>query len=245
MLIFSKNILGIRFDVWSSIDSLVDHIFETKRFTLVTPNIDHIVRINRDQNLKNIYLKSSICINDSRVFSLIYFIFYLDLLPAFPGSDLTKKIFDNSKLAGKSIAIIGCESWQIDYLNKFVLSNSVSISHYNPPMQYYKDAEEVQKVVDFVKKDHSEFVFIAVGSPQQEILADKIKCLSLECKVLCIGASIDYLTGKERRAPKWIQMIYLEWLFRFLQRPHKRFYRYFVNCPKIFYYLILERLNLV
>lgn len=243
MLIISKNILGIRFDVWSSIDTLVDHIFETKRFTLVTPNIDHIVRINRDPNLKGLYLNSSICINDSRVFSLIYFIFYFDLLPAIPGSDLTKKIFSNPKIAGKSIAVIGCESWQIDYLNKFVLSNKVSISHYNPPMQFYDDVLEVQKVVDFVKDDHFEFVFLAVGSPQQEILADKIKCLSLDSKVLCIGASIDYLTGKERRAPKWIQIIYLEWLFRFLQLPHKRFHRYFINCPRIFYYLIVERLK--
>ena len=86
-----------------------------------------------------------------------------------------------------------------------------------------------------------DLVFVAVGSPQQEIVAAKIQQRVNTGVILCVGASIDYLTGKEIRAPKFIQMLYLEWLFRFAQSPIKRFRRYFINCPQIFYYLLRER----
>jgi exopolysaccharide biosynthesis WecB/TagA/CpsF family protein len=76
------------------------------------------------------------------------------------------------------------------------------------------------------------------------MLAHKITPLLNTGVILCIGASIDYLTGKETRAPKWLQQIRMEWFYRFLQSPIKRFKRYFINCPQIFYLLWKERQNL-
>jgi exopolysaccharide biosynthesis WecB/TagA/CpsF family protein len=51
---------------------------------------------------------------------------------------------------------------------------------------------------------------------------------------LCVGASMDFLSGSRKRAPQWMQQARLEWLFRLLDEPQKLWRRYLVEGPKIF-----------
>ena len=60
---------------------------------------------------------------------------------------------------------------------------------------------------------------------------------------LCVGASINFLTGLERRAPVWMQHLSLEWLFRLLQDPRRLARRYLVRGPRIF--ALLPHLEIV
>jgi Glycosyl transferase WecG/TagA/CpsF family len=57
---------------------------------------------------------------------------------------------------------------------------------------------------------------------------------------LRIGASIDFLTGKQRRAPVWLQKIGLEWLYRLLSDPRRLASRYLIECPRILYLIYLK-----
>jgi UDP-N-acetyl-D-mannosaminuronic acid transferase (WecB/TagA/CpsF family) len=60
--------------------------------------------------------------------------------------------------------------------------------------------------------------------------------------VLCIGASINYLTGAERRAPRWMQQAGAEWAYRLLQNPGRLAHRYLIRGPRIF--LLLRRIRI-
>ena len=51
---------------------------------------------------------------------------------------------------------------------------------------------------------------------------------------LCVGASLDFLGGKARRAPVWVQRARLEWLHRLVQEPGRMWRRYLVEGPKVF-----------
>jgi exopolysaccharide biosynthesis WecB/TagA/CpsF family protein len=83
---------------------------------------------------------------------------------------------------------------------------------------------------------------LAVGCPQQEILAKALQSRGrARGLALCIGASINFLTGGERRAPKWIQHAGFEWLYRLLNDPTRLAKRYLVRGPRIF--LLLPRLH--
>jgi exopolysaccharide biosynthesis WecB/TagA/CpsF family protein len=79
------------------------------------------------------------------------------------------------------------------------------------------------------------FILIAVGSPQQELIAAAI-CDMPDARGtgLCIGAAIDYLAGRERRAPRWMRRLALEWLHRLLVNPARMWRRYLVDGPRIF-----------
>jgi Glycosyl transferase WecG/TagA/CpsF family len=95
--------------------------------------------------------------------------------------------------------------------------------------------------VDFVVKAGAPLIFLAVGRPQQEILASRIADHPQARGVgLCIGASIDFLTGIQRRAPLWIQNSGLEWLYRLISDPQRFARRYLLESPWIFYFFWLE-----
>ena len=221
---------------------IVKSILSGTSFTLATPNIDHFVRIEKNAEIKDIYRRINFCINDSRILSLLVKLFFGSRLKTVTGSDLTALLFKNEIIHKRKITIIGSHTDEVTKLAAIYNLDETLIAHYEPPMGFIKDSSEVNKTVDFVVNSSADLVFLAVGSPQQEIIAAKIQERVSRGVILCVGASIDYLTGKETRAPKFIQDMYLEWLFRFAQSPIKRFRRYFVNCPQIVFYLIRERL---
>ena len=87
------------------------------------------------------------------------------------------------------------------------------------------------------------FCFLAIGSPQQEIIAQKLKGRGVARGLaLCIGASIDFITGAEKRAPLWIRKSGFEWVFRLVQNPRRLAKRYLVRGPRIF--LLLPHIEL-
>ena len=108
-------------------------------------------------------------------------------------------------------------------------------------MGFIKSELEVQKCVDFVVNSQAPLVFLALGMPQQEILANRIAEHPHARGVgLCIGASIDFLTGKQRRAPVWLRKAGFEWLYRLLSDPQRLARRYLFESPRIFYFMYLE-----
>jgi len=94
----------------------------------------------------------------------------------------------------------------------------------------------VEACLSFVEA-HSPFRFcvLAVGAPQQEILAERLQARGVARGLaLCVGASIDFVTGTQRRAPQWMQHAGAEWLFRLGQNPARLATRYLVRGPRVF-----------
>jgi exopolysaccharide biosynthesis WecB/TagA/CpsF family protein len=110
------------------------------------------------------------------------------------------------------------------------------LRHYSPPMGFISDPIEVERCVAFVNQQSPfRYCFIAVGSPQQEALAYALsQRRRARGLALCVGASINFLTGTEVRAPGWMQTLSLEWLFRLLQNPRRMASRYLVRGPRVF-----------
>ncbi len=237
MKVFSINIDELNVDQATSL--ILNRVGSTP-ISIFTPNIDHIVRIVESSHLENVYRDADICLNDSRVLSVLYSLFFNKKLSFCTGSDVTKNLLLSIGNSSVRIGIIGSDEYSVSKLIKeYKLQKSVH--HFQPSYGFIENVVEVEKIIDFMKRYQADIWLLALGSPQQEILASLAK-KQLEIGVLfCVGASIDYLTGKERRAPTIFQDLYLEWLFRFLQSPVKRFKRYFVNCPRIIYYLLKMR----
>jgi UDP-N-acetyl-D-mannosaminuronic acid transferase (WecB/TagA/CpsF family) len=119
-----------------------------------------------------------------------------------------------------------------------------NLRHFNPPMGFIRDAPAVARCLEFIEAETPfRFCFLAVGCPQQEMLAQQLKQRGVARGLaLCIGASINFLTGAERRAPPWLQRLGMEWLYRLLQDPARLARRYLQRGPRVF--LLLPRLKL-
>jgi exopolysaccharide biosynthesis WecB/TagA/CpsF family protein len=79
-----------------------------------------------------------------------------------------------------------------------------------------------------------DILFLCVGCPAQELIAQQIAALGRKSGVaLCVGASIDFLTGARVRAPHWVQSSGLEWAYRLACEPRRLWRRYLIESPKI------------
>jgi len=228
--------LGLRFDP-VPIDRVLSIIGErapTAPFSyIVTPNVDHVVRLHAAlPRLMPFYEDAWLCLCDSKILYLMAKLAGRNL-PVVTGSDLTHRTFTDVINKGDTVCVIGGDNNVVELLQASV--GSAALSHYNPPMGFVKVPAEIDKCVDFVVSHPSRYVFFAVGSPQQEVVARAVLQTGRATGTgFCIGASIDFLTGRESRAPKWMQKMGAEWLFRLLQDPKRMWKRYLVQGPRIF-----------
>lgn len=200
---------------------------------LVTPNVDHMIRIADDPAIARLYREAWLCINDSRILTLLARTCAVDL-PAVPGSDLVSALLTHPELpADTPILIVGGG----EGLGEAVaaLCGLTRVEQIRPPMGLRKDPAALAATVEAVEARPARFVILAVGSPQQEILADAIARRGRARGIgLCIGAGLEFLVGDRRRAPAVIRALNLEWLFRLACEPKRLARRYLVEGPRIF-----------
>jgi len=232
----SYNFLGANFDPLTPLQTLarckwitVQHGFRY----IVTPNVDHLVRLKKEPKIYGpLYKTSWLSVCDSRILELLAN-FSAIPLHAVPGSDLTAQLFDNVISPQDPVTIIGASADMVEQVKaKYGLTK---IYHYEPPMGLRHKPDEVAKTAAFIAENPSRYVFICVGSPQQEMIAkaalERGDCVGLG---LCVGASLEFLTGKIKRAPIWMQQARLEWLFRLASEPKRLWKRYLIEGPQIF-----------
>ena len=208
--------------------------FGTGRFGyVVTPNIDHIIRYHDDPAFRATYSDAAYVLLDSRLLSHLLRATRQLSIPVCTGSDLTAEIFGRVVNHSDEIVLIGGSAAQADSIReKYGLER---LHHFNPPMGFIRDPAAVEDCVRFIE-NHSpfRFCFLAVGSPQQELLAQAVRARGVaKGLALCTGAAINFLTGHEQRAPRCMQRVGLEWAFRLAQSPRRMAYRYLVRGPRI------------
>jgi exopolysaccharide biosynthesis WecB/TagA/CpsF family protein len=212
--------------------------FGTERFGyVVTPNVDHVIRYYRDPGFRALYADASYVFLDSHFLGhLLGFIKHRRHRVS-PGSDLTAAVM-NSVIKPNDVAVIvGGSAGQAQELrSRFGLK---ALRHIDPPMNFIHDEIAVETCLRAIEAASPfRFCFLAVGSPQQEIIAQKLKERGIARGLaLCIGASINFITGAEKRAPQWMRTSGFEWLFRLMQSPKRLARRYLVRGPRIFFLL--------
>ncbi len=206
---------------------------------VVTLNADHLVRLHRQPELRVLYEGAALQLLDSRVVGLLCRLLRLRAPAVVAGSDLTARIVSHHLDPGERITVVGL---QPRYLPALVARCAIAEPfHYNPPMGFEHDAAALGAAVAFVLDHPARFVFLAVGSPRQEMLAAAIAATGQATGTgLCIGASLEFLAGSCRRAPGWMRAAGLEWLHRLAGDPRRLARRYLLDSPVVLPMLLRE-----
>lgn len=200
---------------------------------VITPNVDHMVRLAKaPASVCRAYAEATVCLCDSRVLARLAKLTGVDL-PVAPGSDLVAALFARVLRTGDRICLIGSDSAGAAALR--ARYPMIDIAHHSPPMGLRANAVALQAAVDFALGAHARFTLLAVGSPQQELLAHAMaQRAGARGTALCIGASVDFLVGTQRRAPRAVRRLGLEWAWRLARNPRRLARRYLVDGPAIF-----------
>jgi len=110
----------------------------------------------------------------------------------------------------------------------------------------YRDLtkKELINLQKSIKKNKADVVFIAIGSPKQELFTTQLTAQGKMDQVFIpVGAAFDFISGVKKQAPSWIGNIGFEWLFRLLQEPRRLYYRYTVTSFRFFLYVSTSMLG--
>jgi exopolysaccharide biosynthesis WecB/TagA/CpsF family protein len=211
---------------------------------VVTPNVDHLIRYYEDAAFRAHYRAAEYILMDSRFAARLVYLLKGVRLPICTGSDLTAHLLAEVVQPSDRIVMIGGTSEQAQLIAaRYGLKD---LRHHNPPMGFINDPAAVEQCLAFIEQNGPfRFCFLAVGSPQQETIAQALRARGIARGLaLCIGASLNFITGHEKRAPVWMQKMALEWLYRLLQNPRRLAGRYLVRGPRIFAHLRRSRVVL-
>ncbi len=196
---------------------------------VVTPNVDHVLTASRRPDLLPCYHRAWLCVCDSRPLRRLARLFGLTLTLV-TGSDLTRRLFAEVLRPGDRIAVIGATPAVADGVRRRF--PWLTVCDHCPPLGFIDDPAEVDRCLAFLEREASRarVIFLAVGAPRSEQLAAVLAARGrVRGTALCIGASLEFLTGARQRAPHWMQTLGLEWLFRLFSEPRRLWRRYLLG----------------
>lgn len=224
-----------------AIDKLIQ---EKKSAYVVTPNVDHIVQLETNKELQDVYANASLILTDGKPLLWIAKWYGTPIKEKISGSDLFPLL---CKMAAEKKykmfflgAAEGVASKAAENLSNRFKGLQI-VGTYSPPFGFEKNQREMEKIKSMIKEVNPDILIVGLGCPKQE------KFMYHHCNELGVpisfglGASFDFEAGNIKRAPRWMSEHGLEWLFRITQDPKRMAKRYLVDDLKIFRLLMKYR----
>lgn len=211
---------------------------------VVTPNAANLTRLNelKDPLFIEIYRNAWLHTMDGAIpRALARQLFGLHI-PRTPGSDLTTALFEHHIRPDDAITIIGGSQEMLARLK--ARYHLASVAMHVPPMGFIDKPDEVERCVRFVLEHPARYVFFVTGSPRSEYVTRLVWQRGTAVGTgLCVGNSLNFLTGLSTRAPAAYRRLGLEWLHRLVQDPKVQVKRVFVDSMPVFLAAAKARLN--
>ncbi len=215
---------------------------------LVTPNLDHLIKLQKDREFYDVYRKAEWVVCDSKILYLFGKLLKIPIKEAIPGSSFfTSYYMYHKDDADCRIFLLGAKEGiaqkAMERINEKVGRRMVVGAH-SPSFGFEKNERECEEMCRIVNESGANVLLVGVGAPKQEKWIMKYKDNMGGVKVfMALGATIDFEAGTLKRAPRFWQKVGMEWLYRFLKEPKRLFRRYFVDDIAFFRYFALQLLG--
>jgi N-acetylglucosaminyldiphosphoundecaprenol N-acetyl-beta-D-mannosaminyltransferase len=214
-----------------------------------TPNVDHLIKLQKDVDFYRIYQSADYRVCDSQILFYISKLLGTPLRERISGSDLFP-IFCNHYKSDESIKIFllgaaeGVAQKARERINAKV-GREIVVAAHSPSFGFESNVEECERIIELINRSEATVLAIGVGAPKQEKWIAEYKHRLKHVKVfLAVGAAIDFEAGRVQRAPKWMSELGMEWLYRLLCEPKRLWKRYIVEDLPFFWLVIQQWLNL-
>jgi N-acetylglucosaminyldiphosphoundecaprenol N-acetyl-beta-D-mannosaminyltransferase len=202
--------------------------------TVFTPNVDHVVIAERDPRLRAAYESASLVVPDGQWLIWASRLLGTPLPEKISGSDLVVPLARRAAARSRSMYLLGGAPGVAEEAGRRLTAmTAVRIAGCSSPaVSLEPSAEETRRVLEPVLAARPDILLVAFGAPKQEIWAHRIAEALRPALLFGVGASLDFVAGRVKRAPRWVSRSGLEWLFRLALEPRRLARRYLVNDPR-------------
>lgn len=216
---------------------------------VLTPNVDHLMKLQEDELFYRTYLEADFRVCDSQVLMYASKLLGKPIQEKISGSDLFPAFCDYYKndesvkvfLLGARIGVAEKAKTKINTK----IGRDMIVQSHSPSFGFEENDAECQQIINLINRSGANVLGIGVGAPKQEKWIFKYRHQLPDIKVfLAIGATIDFEAGQVQRAPKWVSQVGLEWLYRLLREPKRLWKRYLIDDSPFLWLLLKQLLNI-
>ncbi|MBI4559341.1 MAG: WecB/TagA/CpsF family glycosyltransferase [Candidatus Hydrogenedentes bacterium] len=210
---------------------------------VVTPNVDHICRFQRDPSFREAYRNAWLVLPDGVPLIWVARWLGVPLRQKLSGSDLVPWLSEFAAAKGYSVFFFGAAEGVAedcaDRLRRRWPGLRVA-GVYSPPLGFELDPAELARALHRIRASAPDICFVALGSPKQELWLHQYTQELGVPVIIGVGAGLDFAAGRLRRAPIWVQRMGLEWFWRLALEPRRLWRRYLVDDSLFFVLLFRE-----
>lgn len=204
---------------------------------VVTPNVDHVVLADEDPRFLAAYEAASLSLVDGFPLLVTARLFRTPLPEKISGSDLCVPLLERAAKENLRVYFLGAGPGVADEAKQklearieglqIVGTDSPKVDLDGPDSE-----KSLRAITDRIAAAKPDIVLVALGAPKQELLCHRIAKDVRPAVLLGIGATLDFIAGRVKRAPPWMSKVGLEWAFRLGQEPKRLFHRYVIRDSK-------------
>lgn len=218
------------------------------RGVVFTPNVDHIMNLQRDPAFYEAYSCADYVVCDSKILHFASKFLQNPFKEKISGSDLFPAFYQHHQHNEDiKIFLLGAREGVAHEAQKRInakVNRSIVTAVYSPSFGFENKEAECEAIIDRVNASGATVLAVGVGSPKQEKFIYKYKHRLPHVKIfLAIGATIDFEAGNVKRSPQWMSEAGLEWLYRLFAEPRRLWKRYLIEDLPFFWLLLKQKFN--
>ncbi len=201
---------------------------------IVTPNAQHIVLLQSDASLREAYANADLVVADGVSLVLASLLLGEKLRGRVAGVDLVEQLCGKAAEFELRVFLLGGRPGSAQLAAEKLKRRFPRLTVAGaccPPPGFERDERELQAIGDAIRAARPDLVLVALGAPKQEFWMYRHGCRLGVPVLIGVGGSFEMLGGVLRRAPRLIQRMGCEWLYRLLLEPGRLWKRYLIgNC---------------
>jgi len=223
--IIGVNIHHIGFD--ESLDQVLQLAAQRKPSYVCFANVHMTIEVHKDKSFSEKVNNANLILADGKPIAAASKLLHHKIQERISGMDFIPAILRKINEAKLSVFIYGSTNDVIQAMKNRISSVYTNI-HFagtiSPPFRKLND-EEIRKDADAINRSGAHLVLVSLGCPKQEKwMAENSH--KINAVLLGIGGALPVAAGIQKRAPKWMQNLALEWFYRLMQQPQRLFGRY-------------------
>lgn len=228
-----------------------DFLNNLKQGVVFTPNVDHLMKLQKDADFVEAYSKADYRVCDSQVLVMASRFLGNPIKAKISGSDLFPMFCEHHR-HNENIKIFlmgGAEGVAAEAQRRINerIGREIVVQAHSPSFGFEQNEQECQALLETIRNSSANVLVVGVGAPKQEKWIAKYRDQLPNIDIfLAVGAAIDFEAGNKPRAPEWLSQIGFEWMFRLALEPKRLWKRYLKDdLPFFFSLLIREKLSQV
>lgn len=209
-------------------------------------NVDLCMKIQRDAELRAMYHAADLVLVDGTPMMWAARFLGCPLPMRVSGSDFLPRFCGVAAREGYRVFLLGAAPGVAERAKSWLESRNPGLNiagTYAPPFGFEQDEHENATIIDTIRHAAPDVLFAAFGPSKQEKWLFRFRNELQVPVAMGVGSSFDYLAGRLKRAPMWVQKAGLEWTFRLAQEPLRLWRRYLLDNPPFVYHIARQRLQ--